>query len=115
MTEAEIIHDLQVFFEQIKDAPPYSTATALLEEPFNKLNDRSLQRMLRDLDLRDLAWAMKGASGKAQLRIFNNLPKMAQLMFKEDLEGGASLTAMINSQNKILGVIQKLKDAGEIA
>jgi hypothetical protein len=114
-TETEILKELQVFFDQIKDAPPYATATALLEEPFNKLNDRSLQRFLRDIDEWNLVCAMKGASEKTQLRIFNNLPKMAQLMLKEELEGGVSVTAMINSQNKILEVIQKLKDAGEIA
>ncbi|MCL6588535.1 MAG: helix-turn-helix domain-containing protein [Firmicutes bacterium] len=80
-TQAEIIKELQEFFEKIKDTPPYSTATALLEEPFNKLNDRCLQRLIRDIDEWNLVCAMKGASGKTQIRIFHNLPKMAQLMF----------------------------------
>ena len=114
--EKEIFQKLEQFFNEIKNIPPYSTATALLEEPLAKLNDRSVQRLLRDVDMRDLACAIKGASGKIQLKIYHNIPKAAQIMFKEDMDylGQVNVSEMLKSQNRILKIIQKLKDEGEI-
>lgn len=115
--ETEVVEKLEKFFEGIKDAPPFSTATSLLEEPINKMDSRSFQRLLRDLDMKDLACAIKGASGKVQIKIFKHLPRMAQIMFKEDVDylGQISVNEMIGSQSKILEIIQKLRNAGEIA
>jgi hypothetical protein len=108
---------VQEYLEEIKDKGPYSEETALLEEPFHSLNDRSLQRLLRELNNEDLIYAMKYASGSLQKRIFDNLSDRLADMIKEDINRlkDLSLQTAKQSQLKIIGILSQLKNNGEIA
>lgn len=50
------------------------------------LDDRAIQRVLRDVDNNDLGIALKGANEEVQNVIFKNLSKRLSAMIKEDME-----------------------------
>ncbi|MCI5584749.1 MAG: flagellar motor switch protein FliG [Lachnospiraceae bacterium] len=80
------------------------------------LDDRAIQRVLRDVDNNDLAVALKGANENVQTAIFNNLSKRLSAMIKEDMEfmGPVRMKDVEEAQQKIVNIIRKLEDAGEI-
>ena len=80
------------------------------------LDNRSIQRILREVDNHDLAIALKGSNEEVQNVIFGNLSKRLAEMIKEDIEymGPVRLRDVEESQQKIVNVIRKLEDAGEI-
>ncbi|MCQ2080713.1 MAG: flagellar motor switch protein FliG [Lachnospiraceae bacterium] len=80
------------------------------------LDDRAIQRVLRDVENNDLAVALKGSNEQVQTAIFNNLSKRLVTMIKEDMEfmGPVRMKDVEEAQQKIVSVIRKLEDAGEI-
>lgn len=80
------------------------------------LDNRSIQRFLREVDNSQLAIALKGSTDEVQKIIFNNMSKRLAEMIKEDLEfmGPVRLKDVEEAQQKIVNVIRKLEDAGEI-
>ncbi len=80
------------------------------------LDDRAIQRVLRDVDNNDLEIALKGANEEVQTAIFNNLSKRLATMIKEDMEfmGPVRMKDVEEAQQKIVNIIRKLEDAGEI-
>lgn len=80
------------------------------------LDDRAIQRVLRDVDNNDLGVALKGANQEVQNTIFNNLSKRLAAMIKEDMEfmGPVRMKDVEEAQQKIVGVIRKLEDSSEI-
>lgn len=80
------------------------------------LDDRAIQRVLRDVDNNDLAVALKGANEQVQTAIFNNLSKRLATMIKEDMEfmGPVRMKDVEEAQQKIVNIIRKLEDSGEI-
>ncbi len=80
------------------------------------LDNRSIQRFLREVDNNQLALALKGASEEVQKVIYNNMSKRLQETIKEDIEymGPVRLRDVEDAQQKIVNVIRKLEDAGEI-
>ena len=80
------------------------------------LDDRAIQRVLRDVDNQDLAIALKGANEEVQNAIFNNLSKRLAVMIKEDMEfmGPVRMKDVEEAQQKIVNIIRKLEDSAEI-
>ena len=80
------------------------------------LDDRSIQRVLRDVDNNDLAVALKGANENVQAAIFNNLSKRLSAMIREDMEymGPVRMKDVEEAQQKIVNIIRKLEDSAEI-
>ena len=80
------------------------------------LDDRAIQRVLRDVDNNDLAIALKGSNEEVQNAIFNNLSKRLAAMIKEDMEfmGPVRMKDVEEAQQKIVGIIRKLEDSAEI-
>ncbi|MBO6215318.1 MAG: flagellar motor switch protein FliG [Lachnospiraceae bacterium] len=80
------------------------------------LDDRSIQRVLRDVENSDLGIALKGANEDVQNVIFKNLSSRLASMIKEDMEymGPVRMKDVEEAQQKIVGVIRKLEDSGEI-
>ncbi|MBU0699693.1 flagellar motor switch protein FliG [bacterium] len=81
-----------------------------------KLDDRSAQRVLREVDIRDLALSMKGGSENARNMVFRNMPKRAAAMLREEIDflGPVRAQDVEASQEKIVNVIRQLEDSGEI-
>lgn len=80
------------------------------------LDDRAIQRVLRDVDNQDLAIALKGANEEVQNAIFNNLSKRLAVMIKEDMEfmGPVRMKDVEEAQQKIVNTIRRLEDSSEI-
>ncbi len=80
------------------------------------LDDRAIQRVLRDVDNGDLAIALKGSNEEVQNAIFNNLSKRLGVMIREDMEfmGPVRMKDVEEAQQKIVNIIRKLEDSAEI-
>ena len=80
------------------------------------LDDRAIQRVLRDVDNNDLAIALKGANEEVQNAIFNNMSSRLSVMIKEDMEfmGPVRMKDVEEAQQKIVNIIRKLEDSAEI-
>ena len=80
------------------------------------LDDRPIQRVLRDVDNADLGVALKAANEEVQNVIFKNLSKRLAAMIKEDMEfmGPVRMKDVEEAQQKVVSVIRKLEDSGEI-
>ena len=81
-----------------------------------KLDDRSVQMVLREVDTKDLSRALKGSSEEIMLKITNNLSKRAGQLLKEDIEfmGPLRVVDVEEAQQKIVNVIRRLEESGEI-
>nr|AAB41945.1 flagella switch protein [Borreliella burgdorferi]AAB51411.1 flagellar switch protein [Borreliella burgdorferi] len=80
------------------------------------LDDRSIQRVLREIDGQELAKALKSVDIPVQEKIFKNMSKRAASMLKEDMEflGPTRRKDVEESQQKIVSLIRKLEEQGEI-
>lgn len=85
-------------------------------EDIVKLGNLAIQRVLKEIDNRDLAIALKGSTNEVTKVIFNNISKRLQDMIKEDIEfmGPIRVRDVEEAQQKIVNVIRKLDDSGEI-
>ncbi|SHI80489.1 flagellar motor switch protein FliG [Geosporobacter subterraneus DSM 17957] len=80
------------------------------------LDSTSIQRFIREVDNNELAIALKGATEEVQEVIYNNMSKRMAEMIKEDMEfmGPVRLRDVEEAQQKIVNIIRKLEEAGEI-
>jgi len=80
------------------------------------LDDRAVQKVLREVEACDLAKALKTVDLEIQDRIFLNMSKDAANMIKEDMEfmGPVLLKDVEAAQQKIISIIRNLEAAGEI-
>ncbi len=85
-------------------------------EDILKLDDRSIQLVLREVDTRDLAVALKGASEEVKEKIFKNMSKRAAQLLRDELEfmGPVRVKDVEEAQQKIINIIRRLEEAGEI-
>ncbi len=80
------------------------------------LDDRSMQRVLKEIDTKELSMALKGASEELQGKFFSNMSSRASEMIKEDMEymGPIRLKDVEEVQQRIVDVIRRLEEDGEI-
>jgi flagellar motor switch protein FliG len=81
-----------------------------------RLDDRSLQRVLREVDSKDLSLAMRGTSEELQERIFRNQSTRAAQALREEMEIGAPvrLRQVEEAQQRIVNIVRRLEDSEEI-
>lgn len=80
------------------------------------LDDRSIQRVLREVDTKDLALSLKGANDDVKEKIYRNMSERASTMLKDDMEymGPVRAKDVQEKQTYIVGIIRALEGAGEI-
>ena len=80
------------------------------------LDDRAVQRILREVDTKDLSLALKGVSNELREKFFKNMSSRAQETIKEDMElmGPVRVRQVEEVQQKIVEVARRLEEAGEI-
>ncbi|MGP1586775.1 MAG: flagellar motor switch protein FliG [Treponemataceae bacterium] len=80
------------------------------------LDDRAIQRVLREVDTQELSKALKSVDAEVQDKVFKNMSKRAAAMLKEDMEfmGPVRLKDVEDAQQKIVASIRRLEDSGEI-
>jgi flagellar motor switch protein FliG len=81
------------------------------------IDDKGIQRILRDIDKRDLALALKVTDEKVKTKIFKNMSERASATVKEELEfmGPVKLKEVEAAQMRIVDIIKKLEEMEEIA
>ncbi|MCX6153001.1 MAG: flagellar motor switch protein FliG [Candidatus Kapabacteria bacterium] len=81
-----------------------------------QVDDKGVQRILRDVDKRDLALALKVSDEKIRTKIFRNMSERAAAVVKEELEfmGPVKLKEVEAAQLRIVDIIKKLEDQEEI-
>ncbi len=112
-TERNIIENLERFDPELAESVK---KLMFVFDDLIILDDRSIQRLLRELDAKDLALALKGASDEVQFKIYRNMSERASSMMREDMEamGPVRLKDVEETQQKIVNVIRRLEEAGEI-
>lgn len=112
-TERHIMEALEI--EDAELAEEIRKRMFVFEDIIN-MDNRSIQRFLREVDSKLLAVALKGATEEVQKVIFANQSKRLAEMIKEDMEfmGPVRLKDVEEAQQKIVNIIRKLEDAGEI-
>ena len=112
-TERNIIETLEIHDSEL--AEEIKRRMFVFEDIIN-LDNRSIQRFLREVDNKDLALALKGSSEDVSNLIYENMSKRLQEMIKEDIEymGPVRLKDVEEAQQRIVNIIRKLEDAGEI-
>lgn len=112
-TEKHIVESLEMEEPELADE---IRRKMFVFEDILLLDDRTVQRVLRDVDNNDLTIALKSANEEVRNLIFNNLSKRLATMIQEDMEfmGPVRMKDVEEAQQKIVNVIRKLEDAGEI-
>lgn len=85
-------------------------------EDIVKLHDTAIQRVLREVDTKDLARAMRGANEEVNERIFKNMSRRAADMLRDEIQymGPIRLREVEEAQQKIVQIIRRLDETGEI-
>jgi flagellar motor switch protein FliG len=80
------------------------------------LDNKSIQRILREVDVKDLGLALKTSSEELKGLILKNMSKRAAEMLQEDMQmmGPVRLHDVEEAQQKIVNIIRQLEDSGEI-
>ncbi len=112
-TEKHIMETLEIDEPELADE---IRKKMFVFEDILTLDDRSIQRVLREVDNNELAIALKSANEDVQNAIFNNLSKRLATMIREDMDfmGPVRMKDVEEAQQKIVNIIRKLEDSGEI-
>jgi flagellar motor switch protein FliG len=112
-TEKHIMETLEIEEPELADE---IRRKMFVFEDILSLDDKSIQRVLREVDNNELAVALKGSNEEVQTVIFNNLSKRLATMIKEDMDfmGPIRLKDVEEAQQKIVNIIRKLEDSAEI-
>ncbi len=112
-TEKHIMENLEIEEPELADE---IRKKMFVFEDILMLDDRSIQRVLREVENSELAVALKGANEDVQNAIFNNMSSRLSAMIREDMEymGPVRMKDVEEAQQKIVNVIRKLEDSGEI-
>ena len=112
-TEKHIMESLEIEDPELADE---IRKKMFVLEDILSLDDRSIQRVLREVDNNELAVALKGSNEEVQNLIFSNLSKRLATMIREDMDfmGPVRMKDVEEAQQKIVNIIRKLEDSAEI-
>ncbi len=112
-TEKHIMESLEVEEPELADD---IRRKMFVFEDILLLDNRAIQTVLREVDNNELAIALKNANDDVKQVIFDNLSSRLATMIKEDMEfmGPVKLKDVEDAQQKIVNIIRKLEDSGEI-
>lgn len=109
----------QILAKINEQAPELATAIKNLMFVFEdvvNLDDRSIQRVLKEVDNKELALAMKHVSPEVKRRVISNLSQRAAQMITEEMEymGPVRLKDVEDAQQRIVDIIRNLEEAGQV-
>ncbi|MCG9894950.1 MAG: flagellar motor switch protein FliG, partial [Fimbriimonadaceae bacterium] len=81
------------------------------------IDDRAIQAILKEVDVKELGLALKGVNDEVRNKVFRNMSERAVNMLKEDMDymGPVKVRQVEEAQQKIVAVIRRLEEAGEIS
>lgn len=112
-TEKNITESLEIEDPELADKVKSSM---FVFEDILTIEDVYIQRILREVEIKELAMALKGCSNEVAEAIFRNQSKRAAASLKEDMEflGPVRLIDVEKAQQQIVNLIRRLDEAGEI-
>lgn len=113
MTERNVIELLEIQNPQLAEGV---RELMFVFEDIITLEDRAIQRILREVETKDLAMSLKGTKEDVKEKIFKNMSERAQAMLRDEMEymGPVRAREVQELQSKIVGIIRTLEVAGEI-
>jgi flagellar motor switch protein FliG len=80
------------------------------------LDDRSIQRLLKEVETKDLSIALKAASDEVKGKIYANVSERVAVMIKEEMEflGPMRLSDVEAAQQRIVEAVRNLEEEGQI-
>jgi flagellar motor switch protein FliG len=81
-----------------------------------KLDDRSIQMVLKEVDQKDLAIALRGVSEDVRARIFANMSERGAELLKEEIDFQPPQRRRVveEAQGRIVGVVRRLEESGAV-
>lgn len=113
----DLVQDLLRFLDSHDSQLAEQVRQALFTfEDLVRLDDRSIQRLLREIETHQLAVALRGASSELREKVFKNMSERAAAILREEMElmGPVRLREVQDAQRQILSIVQKLEELGEI-
>jgi flagellar motor switch protein FliG len=112
-TEKLILDEMEIRDPELAD---HIRQLRFVFEDLVKIDDRAIQRILREVETKDLGMALKGAKDDVKDKIFKNMSERAAGMLKEDMDyiGLVRSKDVQEKQSYIVGIIRALESAGEI-
>ena len=85
-------------------------------EDIISLDDRSIQQVLRRVESKDLALALKGVRDEVRQKVLSNMSARARETLEEDIValGAVRLSAVEEAQGAVVRIIRELEESGEI-
>lgn len=85
-------------------------------DDINKLSDKDVQTVLKNVEAAQWAMALKGASEELKNKILGNMSQRASQMLREEMEflGAVRLSEVEAVQQQIVDVVRRLEDTGEL-
>jgi len=104
-----------VYAKIVYENKPYTLDSLLpLEfDVFLRLDDKTIQRVLREVNSQVIAMALKGEKEAIKERIFSNMSERAVQMLKEEMDYIPGI-GIEESREKIINAIRRLEETGEI-
>lgn len=111
--ESTVMHELR---ESDADITDKIAELMFVFDDLLSLDDRGMQRLIREISVDTLVVALKGVDDQLQEKFFGNMSSRASDMLREDLEakGPMKLAEVEAAQKEILGTAKQLSDEGEL-
>ena len=112
-TEKSIIENLE---EEDPELAEEIKRRMFVFEDIVMLDNQAIQRVLQEIEALDMARALKASSTDVQEKILSNMSKRAGVLLQEEMEylGPIRITDVEDSQQRIVAIIRRLEDKGEI-
>lgn len=112
-SEKNIFDRLSTYNEELADE---IRKRMFVFEDIITMDDRSVQRFVRDCDPRDLVLALKGANSDVANKIFSNMSTRMAQSIREDLEvtTNVRIRDVEEAQQRIVGIIRDLEERNEL-
>lgn len=119
MNHVDRSNERKIFEELDKSNPDLSQSIRdkmFVFENIIDMDDRSVQRFLRDCDTKDVVYALKVASDEMKQLFFSNMSKRMAETVQGDLEltTNVRLKDVEEAQQRIVNIIRELENAGEV-
>jgi flagellar motor switch protein FliG len=110
----------ELILSEIEEANPEMAAQIkqkmFVFEDIVKVDDRGFQKLLRRVETKELAVALKAASEEVKNKVYKNMSERAAGMLREEMEtlGPVRMKEVSDAQQAINGIVQELEAKGEL-
>lgn len=113
---SELSHQTNILFKQDPLIALNLERNLFAFEDLTQLDDRAIQKVLREVEQQELATALRGADNLVQDKIFRNMSKRAGTVLKEDIEfmGPVRVADIMQARKNIMDIVRQLEQNGDI-